>query len=404
MRPLLDTIKVCHVSPMDNLGGIENMVVDFLLQPNSQSFHHMLLCTSSKERVIQPLLDANKVIFKPARHIHYDPTVVTQMAKWMSEERVDIVHSYGAVGNTWGNMAAFVGKVRIYISSEHGTAWSIRPPTAWFDRWACLRANIVVANSQASAIMLQKRYGIPASKIRVVYNGVSPLPCIDTARVRSMMGFDDEQLIVGSVGRLDTPKHFSTFILAAAHVLSVRPKVHFVIVGGGPLEEELRVLINRLDIPKQFTITGWREDARQIVQIFDLFVSTSIRESFGNALVEAALAAKPIIAPRIDGIPEVVNDNMGILLQANAPINYPITHNATPRAKWTIVDGRICPPRSIEVGLLAETILYLLDRPDLRREYGFAGRQHATNNFSIQRYSEALQDIYRKADQNNSSF
>ena len=387
-------LRVCHVSTMTNWGGVERLLVDFLLHTGQRHIRHLLLTTSSIPEVVKPVQQAGVSTFQPKRRFHYDPGAIFQMARWMRSQQVQIVHSYNAFANSWGNLAALMARIPLFISEEQGTVWWIRPPMAWLDRWAHHRARQVIANSHASAAALHLRYGVPKQKIRVVYNAVPPLPETDIKAARASLGIGTG-LVVGSVGRLDTPKDFATLVDAAAIVLKGRRDVCFVLVGGGPLERSLREQVYELGLQDRFILTGWREDARVLVQVFDMFVSTSMHESFGNAIVEAELAGKPVIAPRVDGIPEALLDNTtGILLTPTEPVRRPTSADATPFPKRVLIDGQLQTPRSLNPRELADAILYLLDRPDLRQQYGEAGRKRAEKIFSLDRYIQELESIY----------
>jgi glycosyltransferase involved in cell wall biosynthesis len=382
---------------MTNLGGVEQMLSDFLMQSHSRQFLYYLLTTSSSPESLRPIITKGVPFFQPQRRFHYDPNAILQMASWLRSQHIQILHSYNAYANSWGSLAAYMANVPMYISGEHGSVWWVKPPMSWLDSLAQRRAKLIIANSRASAITLSATYRIPQSKIRVVYNGVPPLPQVDSRRVKNELGFDDQTQIVGSIGRLDTPKDFSTFVDAAAIVTKKLHHVIFLIVGGGPLESELRKQIRELDIEEKCMLTGWRADARMLVQVFDLFVSTSIHEAFGNALVEASLAGKPIIAPKVDGISEVVlNGTTGVLLNPTKPFQeFPLDCRcATLPPKKVLIAGQLQPPKSLDANLLARTIIDLLNHQELRRHYGNAGRERALNLFSIDRYIFELESIY----------
>jgi glycosyltransferase involved in cell wall biosynthesis len=166
-------------------------------------------------------------------------------------------------------------------------------------------------------------------------------------------------------------------------------------VGGGPQESRLKELIQELGIQDRFLMTGWRADAREIIQVFDIFVSTSIRESFGNGLIEAALAGKPVIAPRVDGIPEAVIDQAtGLLLTPTGSFESRKDDSSSPVPEKVLIDDKFEPPRSLNPHQLADRILYLLQKPVLRNELGRAARRRASIKFSMKRYITDLENIY----------
>jgi glycosyltransferase involved in cell wall biosynthesis len=391
---MVKELRVCHVATMTNWGGVEKMLVDVLTHADQKRTRHFLLSTSSIPEVIAPIRQAGVPTFQPRRYFHYDPNAILQMARWMRSQGVHVVHSYNAFANSWANLTALLARVPVFISSERGTVWWIRPPMAWLDRWAHERADAVIANSRASATMLQLRYNVPTQKIHVVHNAVPPLPKADIEQIRAGLGIG-KKLVVGSVGRLDTPKDFATLIDAAALVLKDRQDVCFILVGGGPLESELRERILESGIRDGFILTDWRVDARTLIQVFDIFVSTSVRETFGNALVEAALAGKPVIAPRVDGIPEVVHDKVtGILLTPTESMKPRRSASATPAASEVLIDGKLSSPKSLNPRRLAEAILHLLHQPDLRVKYGMAGKKRAESMFSLEKYVQQIENIY----------
>jgi glycosyltransferase involved in cell wall biosynthesis len=316
------------------------------------------------------------------------------MARWLRAERAQVVHSYNAFANAWGYLAARAAGVPVYVAGERGTVWNTQPiPVRWLDHRALQVADAVAANSAASATMVHLRHGVPRDRIHVVHNAVSPLPPADVAQLRAELGLPSAAIVVGSIGRLDTPKGFHVFVEAAALVLQERPETRFVLVGDGPLRSTLESQVRALGISERFTMTGWRDDARQLIQAFDLFVSTSIRESFGNVLVEAGLAGIPSIAPSIDGIPEVIVDGLnGILLTPTEPARQPALGQRLPDR--VLIDGRLVPPREISAHVLAETILGLVADTDLRARYGQAAHERAKTLFSMDRYIAEIEALY----------
>ena len=111
--------------------------------------------------------------------------------------------------------------------------------------------------------MVHHRYGVAQNKIHVIPNAVAALPSADLVSLRRSLGLEGAP-IVGSVGRLDSPKDFRTLIDAAAIALTQNGDLRFLLVGGGPLEGELRAQVNELGIADRFTMTGFRADARQL--------------------------------------------------------------------------------------------------------------------------------------------
>jgi glycosyltransferase involved in cell wall biosynthesis len=126
--------------------------------------------------------------------------------------------------------------------------------------------------------------------------------------------------IVGNVAALVPHKGHRHLVDAAALVVQKVPDVRFVIVGEGELRESLERQIRELRLEKHVLLAGFRPDVLSLHKAFDIFVMSSITEGLGTSLLDAMACAKPIVATRAGGIPEVVIDGqMGILVAPKDP-------------------------------------------------------------------------------------
>lgn len=395
MKPL----RICHIATLSALGGVERILIDLLNYSLKRDTQHFLVATSYQPELIKLIENVGYEWFEPTGRFRYDPRKLVGIARYLNHNHIDVVHSRNAYANSWANLSTlFMRTPPAMITGEHGLAWSSRPPISWLDGLAHHRSRLVVANSKASAQMLQYRYKIPSKKIRVIYNGIQVTERIKATEARHTLNLPTEMDIVGSVGRLDSIKDLHTLIDAAEIVLKYRRNTMFVLIGGGPQETFLRTLIEQKGIEDVFIMTGRQTNARTLMAGLDLYVSTSIRESFGNTLVEAALMEKPVIAPQIDGIPEAVeNGETGVLLSPTLPIRHFVAKGTSRYPHYVIREGHLQPPQSLNPQLLADTIIQLLDDPNRRREMGKKGRQRAEQLFSLERYVDDLEKIYREA-------
>ena len=389
--------RVCHISTMTRWGGVERMLVDFLTHVDQTAVTHYLLTTSSISEVIQPVVAAGIEWFQPTRRWRYDYSAVRQMATWLRQNEIDVVHSYNAFANSWGYIAAKLASVPVFFTGEHGSILSTQLPMNWTDKWAQRRATAVIANSEASKKILNLKYQVHSDKIYIVPNAVAPITPVNTKTIRENLGVKEGCLVVGSVGRLDMPKDYATFIEASAKVLANYSDVVFVLVGGGPQELSLQKLVTERQIGDRFLLTGWRSDARDIMQIFDIFVSTALQESFGNTLVEAAFLGIPVVAPSVGGVPDVVVDKeTGILLMPSEPVNSTYLQQGQALYKKVLVQGQLVPPRSLNSDEVANAITRLIENPYLRFKLGRAGQKRAEILFNLDRYINDLETLYSR--------
>ncbi|NKQ35540.1 MAG: glycosyltransferase [Chloroflexi bacterium] len=372
------------------------MLIDLLTHVSQESVIHYLLTTSSSPEIIQPVLDAGIEWFQPTRRWHYDINALSQMAVWLRQKEIDVVHTYNAFANSWGYIAAKMARIPVIFTGEHGSILSAQPPINWTDKWAQRRATAVIANSKASKMLLREKYHIPADRIYIVHNAVPEMKLVDIKKVRDEISLG-RPYVIGSVGRLDMPKDFGVLVEAAANICAHREDVTFVLVGGGPQETKLRRLVQERGLTDRFIMTGWRADARSLIQAFDILISTSLQESFGNTLIEAALAGKPVIAPAVGGIPDVVEDGKtGVLLIPTEPVRDLNAGDSQTLYKEVVINGKLSPPRSLNSIKLAEVIDDMLNQPGLLRSYGQAGKIRAHKLFLINRYIKDVETIYAR--------
>jgi glycosyltransferase involved in cell wall biosynthesis len=219
-----------------------------------------------------------------------------------------------------------------------------------------------------------KEYRLSSEKIEVIPNGVdlSLFESTSAAKNNQILKLDSKSKVIGTVGSLTPKKGHKFLIQGAKKVLDVFPDVYFVIVGDGELKKELMKLAENLEINGRVLFLGVRDDIPKLLKEIDIFVFSScyetgqmIGETFGIAILEAMATAKPVVATRFSGIPEVVEDGKtGILVDP-----------ANPEA-------------------LAEGIIYLLKNPEKAKEMGIAGRRRVEKRFTIQTGVSKIEQSY----------
>ncbi|PIU68061.1 MAG: glycosyltransferase family 1 protein, partial [Armatimonadetes bacterium CG07_land_8_20_14_0_80_40_9] len=154
-----------------------------------------------------------------------------------------------------------------------------------------------------------------------------------------------------------TQQHIST--------TDTQTNIKFLIVGDGPLREELKEQSKDLGIEDEVTFTGSRQDIPEIMAALDIFVLTSIKEHFGRVVIEAMACGKPVIATNSGAVPEIVEDK---------------------------VTGILVPPEDSEK--LAEAIIELLEDKEKAKEMGIAGRKRVEELFSIEKHTRQIEEVY----------
>lgn len=132
--------------------------------------------------------------------------------------------------------------------------------------------------------------------------------------LKEEMGIPLEEKLVGSVGRFVGIKGYEYFIEAAAELLKKRKDLHFALAGDGPLAGKYREMISSLGLEGRFHLVGWQESMGGFIRALDYFVLPSLNEGMGRVLVMAMYYRKPVIATRVGGVPSLVSEGAGVLI------------------------------------------------------------------------------------------
>jgi glycosyltransferase involved in cell wall biosynthesis len=183
------------------------------------------------------------------------------------------------------------------------------------ERRICAAADVIVACSASEAETVTAAGLATADRVKVIENGVdierlSAPPAIS----RSDIGVPEDAVLIGTLARLSPQKDPETFIRAARLVAEDLPDAHFVIAGDGDLHNQMKTLAQSLGLADRMHLLGWRNDAEDVLKLFDVFVLTSRYEGGPFVILEAAAARKPIVACDSPGIGSVVQDGVNGLL------------------------------------------------------------------------------------------
>jgi glycosyltransferase involved in cell wall biosynthesis len=234
----------------------------------------------------------------------------------------------------------------------------------WLNRFTHPLADRVTCVSQQVADFVAREVGIPSEETVVIPNGVDlhrfdRLPA--KQEVRRTLGLPNDELLVGTVTRLNPVKRLDVLLRAVAALEGV----HTVIVGDGPERRQLEAMADQLGLADRVHLVGHQQDVRPWLAALGVFVLSSDWEGMSNALLEAMAAGLPIVATAVGGVPEVVVDD---------------------------ATGLLVPPG--DPNALAEAITRLLRDPDLRRTMGQAGRARVVQHFSIDETVRLTEELY----------
>lgn len=182
---------------------------------------------------------------------------------------------------------------------------------------------IVVACAVRDAIVRDE--GVAPARIRVVYNGLEEIAFTgvdpgELAGLRHRCGIDPSSAVVGIVANLTAVKDHPTFLTAARLVVDGWPAVTFLVIGTGPLEQDLRRRVDALRLGGHVRFLGYQPDPRPFIGLMNVGVISSTSEGCSQALLEYMAQGKAAVATRVGGNAELVIDSeTGLLVPPRHP-------------------------------------------------------------------------------------
>lgn len=389
-------INVLHMAHLTIRYGAEKQLLDYLAltqdTPNEIKHHVCAL------RVNNPIDEELKSMGIPTIVTRLWPWNVVEFSKFLKAHDIHILHVHNQLRFPLrSRILPKLAGVPLIVEHEHGMVWNTFSTRLIHWTQGLVDANI--CNSNAAKIMLKQKCDIEA---RVIYNGV-PVPHNGEEeqvrlRLREELGLPENAKIVGFVGRLNNPKGPEAFIRMVPAVSRAVPQAKFVVVGDGPMRTSLENEVRNLGVEKQVYFLGYRKNPFHLLEQLDVVVVPSFREAFGNISIEAALAKKPVVASSVDGLAETVIDGeTGFLVDCTEPIQTRI--KGTSRLPQAVVDGRsrqLRPPYLPNTEMLAEKVIQCLQQPEMAHSLGEKAYLRAVDSFSLERYRNDLDDLYRE--------
>lgn len=226
----------------------------------------------------------------------------------------------------------------------------------WKTRFLSLRVDAHVAVGEASCRRMEDFYALGRDSLISIPNGVP-----DSGAVKEIS--TDTSIVVGSIGRLDAMKAHEILLKAIAQV----ERTKAVILGEGDERSHLEALADELGIRDRVHLPGWVEQPQSYLSSFDVVALPSRSEGFPLAMVEAMLAARPVVATRVGSMSEAMIDGKtGLLIEKND------------------VDG------------LANALQRLRDDPSLRIQLGQRARDMAVANFTVEAMTQRYEQLWKE--------
>lgn len=369
------THVIAHLIATNFYGGPEKQIVEHLKRLDGVAFKGVVasFLEGGENEILAKAADENLAYFAIPMHGALDFKAQRRLEDFLQDQQVSLLCTHGykaAVMGWWAarkeNMPPVLAFSRGYTAENRKVAFY-----EWLDRQALKRAAGIVAVSAGQKKKLAQ-LGVERDATWVVHNAVvvSPLDRSRDAEVKrevcSLFQVPEGAQIVVAAGRLSPEKGHRYLVEAIGLLAEKLNGAVFLFCGDGPCLDSLVAQAARCGVSSNCRFVGFRRDMNMILRAMDLMVLPSLTEGLPNVILEAFSWAKPVVATRVGGVPElVVHDENGYLVEAEQPDQ------------------------------LAEAISKSLLLPEKMKAMGQRGYERVRTEFSFEKQAETLQGIYK---------
>ena len=373
---VMKLLRVCHVAVADLWAGAEvqlKVLLSTLVQKSEINLTVFLLNGGRLEKEVRDLGIPVRV-FPESRW--GSGKIFLELVREFKKSNIQIVHTHKYKDTILAAPAAKLCGIPYVIRTVHG----LREPFKGLQSFKmnCYEAiEQTVHRSYVDSIIgvssqIESKYKSEGqvSRVACIRNGIDlegKSVQTDRWRTRKDLGVDPETCLIGTIGRLTPVKGIPYLLEAARMLLCQGVNVKVLVVGEGSIRSDLMAQTRDLGISKDVVFLGHREDTDALLQALDIFALPSLSEGIPMALLEAMAASRSVVASRVGGVPEIVEDG---------------------------TEGFLVEP--MDVHGLTERCLRLIQSPELAQKMGQAARARVERDFSAENMADRVAMLYQE--------
>jgi glycosyltransferase involved in cell wall biosynthesis len=361
--------SILHLTETSEPGGSETVLAHIAknLDPNR---YRSLVCLLNKGWLSDHLrkIGVDYVVIENKRP--FDPVFLTELVSLIKHKKINLIHAHEFAMNVYGSVASRIALVPM-IGTIHGKGYfTDKQRRAFVYKLALGLCSQVVAVSEDLKRYITIVLKINPKRILTIYNGINlnEYPITNSPmEIRNQLSIPPGTVVAGTVGSLFEVKGLPYLLEAAKKIITCFPDFKLLIAGEGNQEAALNEEIIALKLQETVKFLGFRDDVPKLLNLFDIYVCSSISEGLSLSILEAMAAGKPVVATAVGGNPEL------------------IIHGQ---------NGFLVPSKDPEA--LAQKVLVLLKDKNLRESMGKKGRVIVEKKFSLKKMIENYQNLYEK--------
>lgn len=376
-------MKILYFITQSTWGGAQRYIYDLAVNLDPRKFE-VLVAAGGDGELLKKLKKTGIKTYslkylKRSINLYYEIRAFFEILNLLKKEKFDIIHINSSKGTVLAALAGKLTKTKV-VYTVHGSVfmacfpWLIKKFWFWIEKiFSCFKDKIIFVSEFDRQFWL--KYKITSlEKLVTVYNGIniSKMKFLSQKKGRKRLLITNYQLpITGTVAHLYLEKGIK-YLIEAAKIVNYELRTRnqeliFIVIGKGPERNKLEKLIKKYNLEKKFFLLGEIENASRYLKIFDFFILPSVKEGLPYTILEAMAAELPIIASKVGGIPEMIEDNK---------------------------NGFLVKPRNSEA--LAEKIVWLINHPKKAQELGQNAYQKVVEKFTLEKMVEETKEVYVK--------
>ncbi|MCF7887397.1 MAG: glycosyltransferase [Candidatus Omnitrophica bacterium] len=358
-------MKVVQILPRMKAGGVERGVLDlvkyFKASDNFSNFESIVISAGGNLTYLLDNLGIKHYQFSVDKKSPFSLLTVPKISKFILKEKPEIIHARSRVP-AWISFFATRNTECHFITTAHGIYKN--KISSEVMGWG----KAVICPSKTVARHMKEKFGVPEEKIIIIPRWVD----LDKFKFFNYQNRIDDNFIV-SVGRISPTKGYQYLINAFRKVVRFNPYLKLKIIG--PVDKNklryfdyLKTLVTRFSLNYNVEFIGFCQDIENILPNAKLLVAPSlVQEAFGRVVVEAAACGTPVVATKVGGFQEIIDDKK---------------------------DGLLVPPANSDS--LSEAILKLINDPELSEEIAIKARAKVEAHYTMDKILNSLERVYEK--------
>ncbi|MHC4570459.1 MAG: glycosyltransferase family 4 protein [Planctomycetota bacterium] len=373
----MSTLNIMHLTQTVVRGsGFEGLILRLAEKIDKSRFNMSIVSLTTPTPIAFSFLKMAEQVCPQTDYIPWKRTKpffssIYKLCRLIKKHNVHILHTHEPRTNFVGLIAARLTGIKV-IASAHG--WIFFGVPFWLKFYQQIDRQVVRFHDHihVGSMFLRKELGhkkIPLERITTIHYSLNRKNLAsysyDIDYLRKRYRLNSHYKLIATVARLSREKGHKFLLQAAQEVVREVPNVKFLIVGEGPIREELENYCAELGISEHIIFTGFCPNVVEILHSIDIMVLPSLTESFPHVILEAMSVGKPVIATDVGGVSEMIR------------------HGET---------GLLIKPSDSEA--MAESIILLLRNQAMRNKMGQNAQKRIELEFTLEHYIKQMQDLY----------